>query len=233
MPAKPWSGRGRPTSRTRRDPEHQPVQAKALALGLPEEAWQTITWREGSADWLTSRFARVRVRAAHRDERLNEAPRRGMAADRMAAGREGADQILVRQPARRHLLRAAGRSRQAALADRARLPGTQAGTRPWTLRGTRLARLPPSRHTVHRCLRVPDLRAGDDSPLRTVPPRCSRNLPFPTVTDPEAPPIRPERHIPNSIATMRRRLTVALARSLDRCPCCNAPRRPQIIKRRL
>jgi hypothetical protein len=30
------------------------------------------------------------------------------------------------------------------------------------------------------------------------------------VTDPEAPPIRPERHIPNSIATVRRRLIVAL-----------------------
>ena len=31
-----------------------------------------ITWREGSADWLTSRYARLRVRAAHRDERLKE-----------------------------------------------------------------------------------------------------------------------------------------------------------------
>jgi SRSO17 transposase len=29
LPPKAWSGRGRPTSRTRRDPEHQPVQAKA------------------------------------------------------------------------------------------------------------------------------------------------------------------------------------------------------------
>jgi len=72
LPAKAWSGRGRPTSRTRRDPEHQPVQVKALALGLPASAWQTITWREGSADWLTSRYARLRVRAAHRDERLKE-----------------------------------------------------------------------------------------------------------------------------------------------------------------
>ena len=72
LPPKAWSGRGRPTSRTRRDPEHQPVQAKALALGLPEAAWQTITWREGSADWLGSRYARLRVRAAHRDERLQE-----------------------------------------------------------------------------------------------------------------------------------------------------------------
>ena len=30
-----------------------------------------------------------------------------------------------------------------------------------------MARLPPSRHAVHRSLRIPDLRAGDDSPLRT------------------------------------------------------------------
>src|SRR5512134_3564015 len=65
-------GGGRPRSRTRRDPEHQPVQVKALALGLPEAAWQTITWREGSADWLSSRYARLRVRAAHRDDRLKE-----------------------------------------------------------------------------------------------------------------------------------------------------------------
>jgi SRSO17 transposase len=72
LPPKAWSGRGRPTSRTRRDPEHQPVQVKALALALPKAAWQTITWREGSADWLTSRYARLRVRAAHRDERLKE-----------------------------------------------------------------------------------------------------------------------------------------------------------------
>src|SRR5882757_7437361 len=28
-----------------------------------------------------------------------------------------------------------------------------------------MARLPPSRHAVHRRLRIPDLRAGDDSPL--------------------------------------------------------------------
>jgi SRSO17 transposase len=72
LPPKPWSGRGRPTSRTRRDAEHRPVQAKALALDLPASAWETITWREGSADWLTSRYARIRVRAAHRDEKLQE-----------------------------------------------------------------------------------------------------------------------------------------------------------------
>ena len=72
LPPKPWSGRGRPTSRTRRDAGHQPVQVRALALDLPASAWQAITWREGTSDWLTSRFARVRVRVAHRDEQLAE-----------------------------------------------------------------------------------------------------------------------------------------------------------------
>ena len=42
---KPWSGRGRPASRVRRDGEHAPVSAKKLAMGLPEEAWRTVPWR--------------------------------------------------------------------------------------------------------------------------------------------------------------------------------------------
>jgi SRSO17 transposase len=64
---RPWSGRGRPTSRMVRDPYHQPQSAEDIARSLPAETWETISWREGSADFLSSRFARVRVRAAHRD----------------------------------------------------------------------------------------------------------------------------------------------------------------------
>ena len=40
------------------------MSVKTLALRLPKPAWRTITWREGSAEKLTSRFARVRVRTA-------------------------------------------------------------------------------------------------------------------------------------------------------------------------
>src|SRR3954463_7053011 len=68
LPPLPWSGRGRPPKLMRRDAEHCPGSVKAVALGLPPASWQTISWREGSAGALTSRFARVRVRAAHRDE---------------------------------------------------------------------------------------------------------------------------------------------------------------------
>jgi SRSO17 transposase len=64
---KPWSGRGRPPSLLRRDAEHTPLSAKDLAHSLPKRAWRRVTWREGSNASLTSRFAAVRVRPAHRD----------------------------------------------------------------------------------------------------------------------------------------------------------------------
>jgi len=70
--AKNWSGHGRPPKLIRRDGKHRPVSAKELALNLPARAWRTITWREGSAEPLTSRFARIRVRAAHRDYNLTK-----------------------------------------------------------------------------------------------------------------------------------------------------------------
>jgi SRSO17 transposase len=72
LPPKRWSGRGRPPKLLRRDAKHHPVSVKQLALGLPKRAWRTIKWREGTAEWLSSRFARVRVRIAHRDYKLTE-----------------------------------------------------------------------------------------------------------------------------------------------------------------
>ena len=48
LPPKAWSGRGRPPSLIRRDPEHKPVAAKELAQTLPESAWRSVTWREGT-----------------------------------------------------------------------------------------------------------------------------------------------------------------------------------------
>jgi SRSO17 transposase len=52
LPRQTGSRRGRPQTRLQRDAEHQPISVKALALSLPAEAWQTIRWREGCADWL-------------------------------------------------------------------------------------------------------------------------------------------------------------------------------------
>ena len=45
-----------------------PQSLKQLAEALPTTAWRTVTWREGTRGAMRSRFARVRLRPAHRDE---------------------------------------------------------------------------------------------------------------------------------------------------------------------
>jgi SRSO17 transposase len=162
LPAKAWSGRGRPPKRLRRDAEHLPISVKELAFGLPNRSWRTIVWRQGSAEPLSSRFARVRVIAARRDFTRSES----WPEDRVAQRRTGADQILALDPSRRYRLSTPGRTRQTTLADRARLSGAQARGWARAFRRPRMARLSSSRHAVHRRLRIPDLREGDDSPLR-------------------------------------------------------------------
>jgi SRSO17 transposase len=66
------AGRGRPQNRLQRDRDHQPIAVADLARALPARSWRTVTWRQGSSQPLSSRFARVRVRAAHRDRPRDE-----------------------------------------------------------------------------------------------------------------------------------------------------------------
>jgi SRSO17 transposase len=72
LPPPPYTGRGRPPSLLRRSPEHQPISLKDLAVSLPVRSWRTVSWREGSRALLSSRFAVLRVRPAHRDEKRTE-----------------------------------------------------------------------------------------------------------------------------------------------------------------
>jgi SRSO17 transposase len=70
LPAPPRKpGRGATPKRLQRNADHQPISVKQLALGLPSSAWKDIAWRPGSQETLRSRFAAVRVRPAHRDEK--------------------------------------------------------------------------------------------------------------------------------------------------------------------
>ncbi|MCX7257925.1 MAG: IS701 family transposase [Polaromonas sp.] len=67
LPPKAWVGRGKKPTKLRREPGNEPVSVKALAMSLAPELWQRVSWREGSNDMLSGRFAALRVRAAHRD----------------------------------------------------------------------------------------------------------------------------------------------------------------------
>lgn len=64
LPPKPYQGMGRPPVMPRRTAKRQPMSVKALALALPDSAFHSISWREGSNERLTGRFAAVRVRCA-------------------------------------------------------------------------------------------------------------------------------------------------------------------------
>jgi SRSO17 transposase len=67
LPAKPRGKMGRPPRLLQRATDHQPVSVKQLAMSLPSTAFKEITWREAGERKLRSRFAAVRIRAAHRD----------------------------------------------------------------------------------------------------------------------------------------------------------------------
>jgi SRSO17 transposase len=66
----PKPGRATPKWGRRGNPDL--LSVKEIALDLPEAAWQTIQWREGTADLLSSRFARLRVRVADANVSVGE-----------------------------------------------------------------------------------------------------------------------------------------------------------------
>lgn len=66
LPPKTWSGRGAKPKRLRRGPGHEPIAVKDLAMSISRSEYAKVTWREGTNAALTSRFACLRVRPAHR-----------------------------------------------------------------------------------------------------------------------------------------------------------------------
>jgi len=75
VPPKAKNKIGRPPTRWQRVAGSTPLSVKGLAETVTPQRWHTVRWREGSNATLSSRFAPVRVRAAHRDEEGLRAPR--------------------------------------------------------------------------------------------------------------------------------------------------------------
>lgn len=69
LPPKVRSRTGRPPKLLRQDERHHPVSVKDLALCLSKADLRRVSWREGTRGTMHSRFAALRVRAAHRDEK--------------------------------------------------------------------------------------------------------------------------------------------------------------------
>jgi SRSO17 transposase len=72
-PVRKAAKHGRPMTRLQRTKDHRPQNVEDVALSLSPSDFHEISWREGTRETLTSRFASVRVRSAHRDEQREHA----------------------------------------------------------------------------------------------------------------------------------------------------------------
>jgi hypothetical protein len=169
----------------RRDSEHQPTSVKALALALGSEAWSEIAWREGSTDCLASRFARVRVQAAHRDYWLNEPrPQEWLLIEWPHGEKEPTKYWLSTLP------EDIGFERMVELAKlRWRIERDYQDLKQDLGLGHYEGRgwLPPSCQLVHRGLWLPDRRTGENSPLGI----CDHEAPGDWTSRPYSTPRRP------------------------------------------
>lgn len=180
LPPMPWSGsQGRPPTLQRRDEAHQPTSAKALAQNLLSEIWTEVTWREGTNATLTSRFAAVRVRPAHRDYWLPKPhPEEWLLIEWPESEAEQVKYWLSSLPETTALeeLVATAKLRWRIERDYQDLKQELGlGHYEWP----RLAWSPPPRHAVHRRLRLPGFRAKPDSP--SGPGNAAPILPGPAV----------------------------------------------------
>ena len=188
---------------------------------LPKRARPTLRWREGSADWLSSRFARVRVGVGH---------------SRLIPDSLSQEWLLIEWPEGEAARLSIGyrRYRRISASANSSTLASCAGVSSATIRSSsRKSGLGTSKGAdgaasiiTPRCASQPtdswSPRGRRFPPQDLVPPRSSQRLSYPTVTDPGDPPLRPERHIPNSIATTRVRLINSIIKNLPRCPCCGA-----------
>jgi SRSO17 transposase len=198
------------------DPKPRRLSVEALALKLPKHAWRTITWREGTNKSLQSRFARVRVAPQKGEARFAEETR----LIEWAKGEATPTRFWLATVDRNMSFRG--------LVDLAKLRWRierdyhdlkqEIGLWHYEGRGWRgfhhhgTLSIAAYGFLIFERERIP---LQDDAPALE-----SKNLPFQVVIDPAAPPIRPQRHVPNSIATIRRLLAVAIAMTLHRCECC-------------
>jgi SRSO17 transposase len=204
----------------RRDGKYRPISVKKLAIGLPMDAWRKITWREGTAERLSSRFACVRIRPAHRDYWLAESRPEEWLLIEWPEGAEAPTKYwfstLPESIGFRQLVDTA-KLRWRIERDYHELK-QEIGLGHFEGRGWR-----GFHHHATLCIAAYGFLVSEREtipPQQQVPPGFSKRLRFPKLIARGVPPLRPERHVPNSISTVRRKLSAALASTLSRCPCC-------------
>jgi SRSO17 transposase len=219
LPAKPWSGQGRPPRLLRRDPDHLPVSVRELGLSLAARAWKTITWRAGTKQPLKSRFAALRVRPAHRDhDRAESYPDEWLLMEWPKGESEPTKYSLSTLPKTSSLQELVRMAKHRWIIERDYQELKQElGLGHYEGRGWR-----GFHHHAPLCIaaygflvaersRFPPRHA---SAMLDYRPRNSRRTSNPAAR------LRAERHNPNSIATLRIKIACYLSRQYPCCPLC-------------
>jgi SRSO17 transposase len=218
-PPRQRSKRGRKPIRIRHTRRRHPVRVRDLAHALPESAFKRISWREGTAKPLTSRFAATRVRPASGDTALSapreyewlliEWPKDEKAPTKYWLSTMSEATPLVDLVTTSMLRWRIERDYQNLKQE---LGLGQYEGRSWQ----------GFHHHATVCIAAYGfllITQGGFSP-GAVLVSDSRNLPYPTVSDRAALPARFVRHVAHSIATIRARVSIALHAVLPYCHAC-------------
>ncbi len=157
-------------------------QPHGSACGVPGNDSRG-SWREGTTEWLSSRFARVRVRAAHRDYNLTDSRPEEWLLIEWPKGEDAPTKYWLSTLPQNITFRSLVDLTKLRWRNRARLSGTQTGGglghfegRGW--RGFH--------HHATLCIAAYGFLVSEREtippPQLLVPSRCSRNLPYPRLS---------------------------------------------------
>ena len=213
---------GRPRKLLQRDAKHQPVSAKELAMSLPAEAWKKVTWRQGVKQKLHSRFAALRVRPAHRDYwRAEPHPEEWLLIEWPTGETEPTKYWLSTLPADTALVELVHLAKHRWIIERDYQELKQElGLGHYEGRGWR-----GFHHHATLCIAAYGFLVAERN--RFSPSARIGNLGLPAPEPPQTSGravrrVRPERHNPGSITTLRMILARQLLGRIPHCPFCGS-----------
>ena len=200
------------------------LSMKELAFTLPSSQWQTLEWREGTNFTLRSRFARVRVRAAHRDHvRAQQRPEQWALIEWPEGHKEPMKYWLSTLCEDVSLQRMVLEAKSDKRIERDYQDLKQdLGLGDYEGRGWRGFHHHASLSiAAYGFLMAQQLRHPDGVGKKTLqePQPTAKNLPYPRITSLAAAQ-RTQHRVPSSSTSLRRRIAAALLRTPPRCPCC-------------
>ena len=223
-PARRRRFRGRPPRRLQ-GPTRQPAVGLSTLVGRqPLSTWSRVTWREGTRGSMRSRFVALRIRPAHDRSRTEPRPVEWIL---------GEWPLGEPTPTKYYLSTLPGSTPLATLVRLAHLRWRierdyqelkdEFGLDHFEGRGWRGFHHHGS--LMHRCLCLPGISSAPGFPPLSLCP-SSEPLDYPEVSRRGGLPVRPERHVPTSIATLYRLHGRAL---LAYTPCLACGSEPKVV----